>query len=171
MFFYKSFIGICVVGGILFSALAKADCKFNAQMYAEGSRYGSFVCESGEWVDTKNCKLTINGNTQVYQEGSVYGSYVCENSEWVNKEPYECAGILADTNCETAAGSSTIDCELEEFGISVSVGSSTSVDDIQKVLSEKCAKIVACTKKYSCDDLSVNMKAPSQAKKRQGTPQ
>jgi hypothetical protein len=35
---------------VLLPAFAAADCLYNGQQYAEGSRVGPLVCEGGRWV-------------------------------------------------------------------------------------------------------------------------
>ncbi len=41
---------ILVLSLILAPTIAAADCVYNGKNYAEGTRVGPLVCESGRWV-------------------------------------------------------------------------------------------------------------------------
>jgi len=41
---------ILVLSLLLVPTVAAADCVYNGKNYAEGSRVGPLVCESGRWV-------------------------------------------------------------------------------------------------------------------------
>lgn len=37
---------------LMFSPAAIADCELDGESYPEGTKYGRYVCENGEWVRT-----------------------------------------------------------------------------------------------------------------------
>ena len=65
---------------ICMEACRQAICHFDGKQYPEGTLYGGYMCQQGEWV-TNQCLL----NNRFYSEGETYGNLVCRQGEWITE--------------------------------------------------------------------------------------